>query len=150
MNFVRPSKAYSFYGQTMSLCETCLKLVHAKITIEGDTAQGATPGVPALELEAIDFDDCAFGWYAYDIAVALYHQQDSSRFDDLQRAFVRGYRTRRALGDDVVALIPMFLLVRGMAVIGWLDQRPEIDVTRTIRSMKDRVCTQCETFEPPH
>jgi 7,8-dihydro-6-hydroxymethylpterin dimethyltransferase len=36
MNFVRPSKAYSFYGQTMSLCETCLKLVHAKITIEGD------------------------------------------------------------------------------------------------------------------
>jgi 7,8-dihydro-6-hydroxymethylpterin dimethyltransferase len=36
MNFVRPSKAYSFYGQTMSLCETCLKLAHAKITIEGD------------------------------------------------------------------------------------------------------------------
>src|SRR5689334_19501515 len=36
MSFVRPSKAYSFYGQTMSLCETCLKLVHAKIVIEGD------------------------------------------------------------------------------------------------------------------
>ena len=36
MNFVRPSKDYSFYGQTMSLCETCLRLVHAKILIEGD------------------------------------------------------------------------------------------------------------------
>jgi 7,8-dihydro-6-hydroxymethylpterin dimethyltransferase len=36
MNFVRPSKDYSFYGQTMSLCETCLKLVHAKVVIEGD------------------------------------------------------------------------------------------------------------------
>jgi len=36
MSFVRPSKEYSFYGQTMSLCETCLKLVHAKIAIEGD------------------------------------------------------------------------------------------------------------------
>ena len=36
MNFVRPSKAYSFYGQTMSLCETCLQLVHAKVTVEGD------------------------------------------------------------------------------------------------------------------
>jgi uncharacterized radical SAM superfamily Fe-S cluster-containing enzyme len=36
MTFVRPSKAYSFYGQTMSLCETCLKLVPAKIAIEGD------------------------------------------------------------------------------------------------------------------
>jgi uncharacterized radical SAM superfamily Fe-S cluster-containing enzyme len=36
MSFVRPSRDYSFYGQTMSLCETCLKLVHAKIVIEGD------------------------------------------------------------------------------------------------------------------
>jgi len=36
MSFVRPSKDYSFYGQTMSLCETCLRLVHAKIVIEGD------------------------------------------------------------------------------------------------------------------
>ncbi len=36
MTFVRPSRAYSFYGQTISLCETCLKLVPAKIVIEGD------------------------------------------------------------------------------------------------------------------
>src|SRR3569833_3075469 len=36
MTFARPSRSYSFYGQTMSLCETCLKLVPAKITIEGD------------------------------------------------------------------------------------------------------------------
>lgn len=36
MNFVRPSRSYSFYGQTMSLCETCLKLIPAKIVIEGD------------------------------------------------------------------------------------------------------------------
>ncbi|MBV9990620.1 MAG: radical SAM protein [Alphaproteobacteria bacterium] len=36
MTFVRPSKDYSFYGQTTSLCETCLKLVPTKIAIEGD------------------------------------------------------------------------------------------------------------------
>jgi uncharacterized radical SAM superfamily Fe-S cluster-containing enzyme len=36
MSFVRPSKPYTFYGETRSLCETCLKLVPAKIVIEGD------------------------------------------------------------------------------------------------------------------
>ncbi|HTL29986.1 MAG TPA: radical SAM protein, partial [Tepidisphaeraceae bacterium] len=36
MSFVRPSKDYSFYGQTLSLCEVCLRLVNAKIAIEGD------------------------------------------------------------------------------------------------------------------
>ena len=36
MSFVRPSRGYSFYGQTQSLCEVCLRLITAKITIEGD------------------------------------------------------------------------------------------------------------------
>jgi 7,8-dihydro-6-hydroxymethylpterin dimethyltransferase len=36
MSFVRPSRTYSFYGQTQSLCEVCLRLVPAKIAIEGD------------------------------------------------------------------------------------------------------------------
>jgi len=36
VNFIRPAKSYSFYGQTTSLCESCLKLVPAKIEIEGD------------------------------------------------------------------------------------------------------------------
>ncbi len=35
-HFVRPSRNYRFYGQTTSLCETCLRLVPAKIVIEGD------------------------------------------------------------------------------------------------------------------
>jgi hypothetical protein len=34
MTFVRPSKGYIFYGQTTSLCETCLRLVPAKIVFE--------------------------------------------------------------------------------------------------------------------
>ena len=36
MSFVRPSRNYGFYGQTLSLCEACLRLVTTKITIEGD------------------------------------------------------------------------------------------------------------------
>jgi Ser/Thr protein kinase RdoA (MazF antagonist) len=46
-------------------------------------------------LTVIDFDDCAFGWHVYDIAVGLWHQQQSPRFETIQDAFVRGYRTRR-------------------------------------------------------
>jgi 7,8-dihydro-6-hydroxymethylpterin dimethyltransferase len=34
--FTRKSRPYVFYGQTTSLCETCLALVPAKICIEGD------------------------------------------------------------------------------------------------------------------
>ena len=43
----------------------------------------------------------------------------------------------------------MFLLVRGLAQIGWLHQRPEIDVSRTIRASANRLVAQCEAFEVP-
>ena len=105
--------------------------------------------VGADGLTVIDFDDSAFGWHLYDIAVALVHQQRSPHFAALRDAFVRGYRTRRALGDDALALLPMFLLVRVLAQIGWLHQRPEIDVSRTIRASADRLLAQCEAFEVP-
>ena len=33
---LRKSRPYLFHGQTQSLCETCLRLVPAKILIDGD------------------------------------------------------------------------------------------------------------------
>jgi Ser/Thr protein kinase RdoA (MazF antagonist) len=100
-------------------------------------------------LTVIDFDDCAFGWHLYDIAVALVHQQRSPQFAALRDAFVRGYRGVRPLDDNALALLPMFLLVRGLAQIGWLHQRPEIDVSRTIRASAERLVAQCAAFEVP-
>jgi Ser/Thr protein kinase RdoA (MazF antagonist) len=105
--------------------------------------------VDGERLTVIDFDDCGFGWHLYDIAVALVHRQRSPHFVAIQQALVRGYRTRRALGDEAVALIPMFLLIRGLAQIGWLHQRPEIDASATIRATADRLCAQCEAFVVP-
>jgi Ser/Thr protein kinase RdoA (MazF antagonist) len=100
-------------------------------------------------LTVIDFDDAGFGWHAYDIAVALFYYQSSPHFAAVQRMFVRGYRAERDLTDDVLALVPMFLLVRGLAHLGWLHQRPEIDSSAFIERRKDRICAQCMAFEPP-
>ncbi len=127
----RMSRAPDVYG-----------MIHADLHADNLLAGGD-------RLTVIDFDDCGFGWHVYDMAVALWHQQRSPRFAAIQAAFVRGYRSRRALSDETVAQIPMFLLVRGLAQIGWLLQRPEIDASRTIRAAADRVLAQCAAFEAP-
>jgi Ser/Thr protein kinase RdoA (MazF antagonist) len=100
-------------------------------------------------LTVIDFDDSGFGWHQYDAAVALFHSQTRGEFAAIERAFVRGYRSRRDISADALALIPMFLLVRGMAVIGWINQRPELDTSEYFRWLRETVCAQCRTFEPP-
>jgi hypothetical protein len=47
-----------------------------------------------------------------------------------------------------LALIPMFLLIRGMAINGWIHQRPELDRSRFLLALKEFVCAQSATFEP--
>jgi Ser/Thr protein kinase RdoA (MazF antagonist) len=93
-------------------------------------------------LHVIDFDDAAFGWHVYDFAVALKDYQDDPAFSTYQAALVDGYRKRRTIDDDTLALIPLFLLVRTLNSIGWADARPELGhpeyVPRLARYVEER------------
>ncbi len=91
---------------------------------------------PALAV--IDFDDAGFGWHAYDLAVALLPYRTATAFDEIQRAVLRGYRSCRPLADVVTSMIPVFMLVRRLAIVGWLMHRPELGrslETSTIESI---------------
>ncbi len=78
------------------------------------------------DLHVIDFDDAGFGWHVYDLAVALKNFQERPDFAGLRDALVAGYREVRPLGDATVALLPLFLLIRALATIGWISARPEL------------------------
>lgn len=77
-------------------------------------------------LSVIDFDDAGFGWHAYDLAVALLPYRTAKPFSKVQDAVLRGYRSRRPLAEAVTAMIPTFLLVRRLAIVGWMMHRPEL------------------------
>ena len=76
-------------------------------------------------LHVIDFDDAGFGWHHYELAVALHYHREDDRFGDIQAALVNGYRQARPLADSVVAMLPMFLLVRSLVHLAWRAQHPE-------------------------
>ena len=99
-------------------------------------------------LTVIDFDDAGFGWHQYDIAVALIAYRTKPYYTAIEAAFLRGYRTARGITDAALALVPMFMLIRGLASIGWIAQRPELGRDLDAE-YKDAVCAQCRAFEPP-
>jgi Ser/Thr protein kinase RdoA (MazF antagonist) len=76
-------------------------------------------------LSVIDFDDAGFGWYLYDLAVALLNFQRHQDFEAIRNAMIAGYRKNRLISDDDLELLPMFMLIHGMAIIGWDADRPE-------------------------
>jgi Ser/Thr protein kinase RdoA (MazF antagonist) len=100
-------------------------------------------------LHVIDFDDAGFGWHAYDVAVALGPYRERPDYAVLQAAFLVGYDAGRAGSEAIAPLIPMFVMIRDIVQIGWLHQRPEIDVGDRLRGILDRACSLCAAFEPP-
>jgi Ser/Thr protein kinase RdoA (MazF antagonist) len=97
-------------------------------------------------LTVIDFDDAAWGWHAYDIAVALVHQQDGPNLAAFERAYIAGYGSVRPISDQVLMSVPMFRLVRGLAQIGWYHQRPELKRSARFDEVKAVVLDQCRSF----
>ncbi|MEM8769100.1 MAG: phosphotransferase [Pseudomonadota bacterium] len=95
-------------------------------------------------LHIIDFDDAAFGWHSYDLAVALKNYQEDPAFSAYQGALLKGYRRYRALREEQAALIPLFLLIRALASIGWADARPELGHPEYVPRLARDVETKAE------
>ncbi len=95
------------------------------------------------QLSVIDFDDAAYGWYVYDLATALMEYWGSARFPTLREALLLGYRESRPLAERDERMLNTFLLLRGMALIGWFADRPEHASSEYFSLISDRVLEAC-------
>ncbi len=100
-------------------------------------------------LALIDFDDAAFGWHAFDIAVALVRYLGHPSFEAFFQACLSGYRSVREISDRDVRMIPMFLLARSMNQLGWFHLRPDIPEPEWLGGLKAWVCDQAAAFQEP-
>jgi hypothetical protein len=74
------------------------------------------------------------------------HQQGPT-LAAFERAYVAGNRSVRRISDQVLMLVPMFRLVRGLAQIGWYHQRPELKRSSArFDEVKAAVLDQCLAF----
>ncbi len=100
------------------------------------------------DLAMIDFDDSAYGWHMYEIASALIMDRFAPDFDALREALLEGYREHRPLAEQDVELLSVFLLIRGMAIIGWFHQRAEHIGSDYFAEVKKIVFEGCISNEP--
>ncbi|BBK42436.1 homoserine kinase [Allostella vacuolata] len=117
-------------------------MIHSDLHARNVLVDGARTAV-------IDFDDAAFGWHQYDLAAALAAYQRQPAFPTIRDACIAGYRSVRALSEQDLALLPMFLLIRSLASIGWYHQRPELTPSMDLPQLKAHVCATAAGFVPP-
>jgi Ser/Thr protein kinase RdoA (MazF antagonist) len=125
--------AYGCQPSTFSLIHGDMN--HDNLIVTGD------------RVTVIDFDDAGFGWHLYDMAIAL-NGCSTPVLGASEAAFLDGYRSARTIGDDDLALLPMFRLVREMALLGWKGQRPEVEwAPGRVERMKADVLARAAAFD---
>lgn len=112
-------------------------LIHADLLPQNVLVCDGSPYV-------IDFDDAGHGWHQYDMAVALITVSERDDFVDYRDALVRGYRSVRPIADDDLALLPMFIAIRSLAMVGWLHSRISVELVRPSGERLSRI----EVLEP--
>lgn len=87
--------------------------------IHGDL-RAANLITPGTGFTVIDFDDAGFGWHLFEFAAAASFVETDPRLPEWAEAWTAAYRHRRALPDAHAALLPDFVLLRRLQLLGWL------------------------------
>jgi Ser/Thr protein kinase RdoA (MazF antagonist) len=77
------------------------------------------------EVCAIDFDDCGFGYFLYDMAILLDRIEMRDDYSALRAALLAGYRQVRPLAGEHEAYLDLFVLARWVYLGVCFLSRPE-------------------------
>lgn len=82
------------------------------------------------KIGAIDFDDCGFGFHAYDLVIPLsllrfIFPDDLAKQEKLKTALLAGYASRTHFDKHDIDIIPALVIARMLIMIGWLNLRSD-------------------------
>jgi Ser/Thr protein kinase RdoA (MazF antagonist) len=109
-------------------------LIHADMRMANLlVTPGAAPGLPAAEaITVIDFDDCGFSWYLFDLAASLSFIEHLDVVGELIEAWRTAYTRLAPLDATDVAMIPTFVMLRRLMLVAWLGTHPHSDAVESI------------------
>ncbi|WP_374724004.1 phosphotransferase enzyme family protein [Calidifontibacillus erzurumensis] len=84
-------------------------------------------------IKVIDFDDCGFGYYLYDLATSLSFIEHKPYVPALIDAWIKGYQKIRPLSNVEKEEIPTFIMMRRLQLIAWIGSRDN-ETTRQLGS----------------
>jgi len=113
----RRLERFGFGREQFGLVHADLRL--ANLLVEGD------------QTKVIDFDDCGFGWYLYDLSTAMTFMEERPDARELVDSWVRSYRRLAPLTRDEEGEIPTFMMLRRMMVMAWIASHSDTDLSRS-------------------
>jgi Ser/Thr protein kinase RdoA (MazF antagonist) len=103
------------------------------------------------EVSIIDFDDCGFSWYLYDLATVFSFIEHRPEVPDLIDAWLSGYRSVSPISTEDEAEIWTFILYRRLLLLAWLGSHTAADITAELSpTFATNSCTLAEQYLHHH
>jgi Ser/Thr protein kinase RdoA (MazF antagonist) len=100
-------------------------LIHADMRLANLLVSGP-------DIQVIDFDDCGFGWFLFDLGASLSFIEHDPRVPTLCDAWLRGYQAVMPLSAEDAAEIPTFILLRRLQLVAWVGSHRFADSAREL------------------
>ena len=99
------------------------------------------------KVAVIDFDDCGFSWFIYDLAAALSFIETHPDLPAWVDAWLSGYHKRRTLSRAELQSIDAFILLRRMLLVAWVGSHSDTAQAQAMGpAFTDDSCTLAERF----
>ncbi|OBK79319.1 phosphotransferase enzyme family protein [Mycobacterium sp. 1274761.0] len=99
-------------------------LVHADLRMANLMIDPEVPGGP---ITVIDFDDCGWSWHLADLGAVVSFIEDTPEAEAMIAGWLAGYRARRKLPDEHLAMIPTFVILRRLQLTAWVASHAHAD-----------------------
>ena len=102
-------------------------LIHADMRLANLLVSGE-------RVTVIDFDDCGFSWFMYDVASAVSFIEHEPYVPDLVDAWVTGYRRVAPLSAEDESEIPTFVMLRRLLLVAWIGSHSATETAQELGS----------------
>ncbi|MDR0343603.1 MAG: phosphotransferase [Nocardiopsaceae bacterium] len=96
-------------------------------------------------VSVIDFDDCGFSWYLYDLGTSVSFFEHEPQVPELIDSWLSGYRRVRSLPAGDEAEIWTFILYRRLLLVAWIGSHQGAEIAQELGAGYTR--DSCELAE---
>lgn len=112
-------KRLEVYGKS----EDRYGLIHSDLNINNILVDGE-------HVKVLDFDDCGYGWFLYDMATSVLEYEET--LEPMIQAWIEGYETIRTLSKEDKEEIETFVILRKIVRMGWLYSHRDNDTVKRV------------------
>jgi len=99
------------------------------------------------KVAVIDFDDCGFSWFIYDLAAALSFLETHPEVPAYIDAWLTAYQKIRPLSRAEISAIPTFIMLRRMLLVAWIGSHADTNHAKAMGpEFTDDTCTLADQY----